>query len=72
MNKNYCIFMPTTIEVNKNSLLYKKNELMANEVRIKQYIDGIQKIRDLNPDLEIYISDNSDYLNNMQFFNIIF
>ena len=63
MNKKYCIFMPTTIEVNKNSLLYKKKELMENEVRINQYKDGIQKIRDLNPDLEIYISDNSTYLN---------
>ena len=63
MNKNYCIFMPTTIEVNKKSLLYKKNQLMSNEVRIKQYIDGIKKIRDLNPDIEIYISDNSNYLN---------
>jgi hypothetical protein len=63
MNKNYCIFMPTTIEVNKNSLLYKKKELMDNELRIKQYISGIQQIRDLNPDIEIYISDNSNYLN---------
>ena len=36
---------------------------MDNELRIKQYISGIQQIRDLNPDIEIYISDNSNYLN---------
>ena len=60
---NICIFMPTTIEVDSNSSLYKANHLMPNNIRIKQYIDGIQKVRNFNPDIEIYISDNSNYLN---------
>jgi len=55
--------MPTTIEVDSNSSLYKSNQLMPNNIRIKQYIDGIQKVRNFNPDIEIYISDNSNYLN---------
>jgi hypothetical protein len=60
---NVCILMPTTIEVDNNCSLYKANCLMPNNIRIKQYIDGIQQVRNLNPDIEIYISDNSNYLN---------
>jgi mannose-1-phosphate guanylyltransferase len=55
--------MPTTIEVDNNCSLYKANRLMPTNIRIKQYIDGIQQVRNLNPDIEIYISDNSNYLN---------
>ena len=60
---NVCILMPTTIEVDNNCSLYKANHLMPNNIRIKQYIDGIQKVRKLNYGIEIYISDNSNYLN---------
>ena len=60
---NVCILMPTTIHVDNNCSLYKNNQLTSNNIRIKQYIDGIQQVRNLNPDIEIYISDNSNYLN---------
>jgi len=60
---NICIFMLTTIEINTNSSLYNLGQLTPNNIRIKQYIDGIKQVRNFNPDIEIYISDNSNYLN---------
>lgn len=57
--------MPTTINIDINSSLYKKSELTNNEVRYKQYFDGIKKIYEINKDknIDIYISDNSDFFN---------
>lgn len=62
---NYCIFMPTTIEIDKNSRLYLINQLTPNEIREKHYVDGIKKFYEFNKDknIDIYISDNSDYFN---------
>ena len=36
--------MPTTINIDINSSLYKKSQLTNNEVRYKQYFDGIKKL----------------------------
>jgi hypothetical protein len=65
MNK-ICIFMPTTINVDINSYLYKNNQLEPNNKRHKQYYDGIKKIYELNKDknIDIFISDNSSFLYN--------
>lgn len=57
----YCIFMPTTIKVSELSPLYKKRQLENNEKRLKQYIEGIKKVLELNENIDIIISDNSDF-----------
>lgn len=59
----FCIFMPTTINVDTNSHLYKTNQLTLNELRCKQYYEGIKKVYELNKDknIDIYLSDNSDF-----------
>ena len=57
--------MPTTITIDTNSYLYSKNQLESNEVRYKQYFNGIKKLYELNNDknIDIYISDNSNFFN---------
>ena len=59
----FCIFMPTTINVDLNSQLYKNNQLTPNEIRHTQYYNGIKQIYELNKDknIDIYLSDNSDF-----------
>jgi len=58
-----CIFMPTTINIDTNSYLYKSSQLTENDIRYKQYFEGIQKIYQFNIDkkIDIYIADNSDF-----------
>ena len=58
-----CIFMPTTINIDTNSYLYKSSQLTENDIRYKQYFEGIQKIYQFNIDkkFDIYIADNSDF-----------
>ena len=58
-----CIFMPTTINIDTNSSLYKSSQLTENDLRYKQYFEGIQKIYQFNIDkkIDIYIADNSDF-----------
>ena len=58
-----CIFMPTTINIDTNSSLYKSSQLTENDLRYKQYFEGIQKIYQFNIDkkFDIYIADNSDF-----------
>ena len=58
-----CIFMPTTINIDTNSYLYKSSQLTENDLRYKQYFEGIQKIYQFNIDkkFDIYIADNSDF-----------
>jgi hypothetical protein len=55
--------MPTTINIDTNSRLYQTNQLTPNELRYKQYFEGIQKIYELNKDknINIYLSDNNDF-----------
>jgi|UniRef100_A0A6C0CY03 hypothetical protein len=60
---SYCILLLSTIFVDINSPLYKKNHLSSNKERIIQYLNGIKKVKELNPESDIYISDNSNYLN---------
>lgn len=61
-----CIFMPTTIEIDTSSYLYKVNQLTDTSTRVQQYLKGIKQIYDLNKDknINIIISDNSNYFNN--------
>ena len=61
-----CIFMPTTITVDENCYLYKKNQLTSNNIRENQYIEGIKKIYELNKEknIDIYLCDNSTFFNN--------
>ena len=56
----YCIFLATTIIVDKHSRLFKFNQLEKNEKRLKQYERGIEKVVELNDkyNLDIYIADN--------------
>jgi len=56
----YCIFMSTTFLIDKNSHLFKSNQLEKTEKRLKQYQQGIDKIVELNKNynLDIYIADN--------------
>ena len=56
----YCIFMPTTFIIDKNSHLFKSNQLEKTEKRLKQYEQGIEKVVELNKNynLDIYIADN--------------
>jgi len=58
-----CIFMPTTINIDTNSSLYKSSQLTENGLRYKQHFEGIQKIYQFNIDkkIDIYIADNSDF-----------
>ena len=35
-----CIFMPTTFIIDKQSYLFKTNQLESDNVRIKQYENG--------------------------------
>ena len=58
--------MPTTINIDTNSRLNKLNQLTSNEIRQIQYLEGIQKIYELNKnyDIKIYLSDNSDFFDN--------
>ena len=60
---SYCILLLSTIFIDINSPLYKKNHLSSNKERIIQYLNGIKKVKELNPESDIYISDNSNYLN---------
>jgi mannose-1-phosphate guanylyltransferase len=55
--------MPTTINIDTNSYLYKSSQLTENDLRYKQYFEGIQKIYQFNIDkkFDIYIADNSDF-----------
>tara|TARA_B100000475_G_C14997571_1_gene314962 strand:+ start:469 stop:1098 length:630 start_codon:yes stop_codon:yes gene_type:complete len=55
--------MPTTINIDTNSSLYKSSQLTENDLRYKQYFEGIQKIYQFNIDkkFDIYIADNSDF-----------
>ena len=55
--------MPTTINIDTNSSLYKSSQLTENGLRYKQYFEGIQKIYQFNIDkkIDIYIADNSDF-----------
>ena len=55
--------MPTTINIDTNSYLYKSSQLTENDIRYKQYFEGIQKIYQFNIDkkFDIYIADNSDF-----------
>ena len=55
--------MPTTINIDTNSSLYKSSQLTENGLRYKQYFEGIQKIYQFNIDkkFDIYIADNSDF-----------
>jgi hypothetical protein len=55
--------MPTTIHIDTNSSLYKSSQLTENDLRYKQYFEGIQKIYQFNIDkkFDIYIADNSDF-----------
>lgn len=55
--------MPTTINIDTNSYLYKSSQLTENDLRYKQYFEGIQKIYQFNIDkkIDIYIADNSDF-----------
>jgi hypothetical protein len=55
--------MPTTINIDTNSSLYKSSQLTENVLRYKQYFEGIQKIYQFNIDkkFDIYIADNSDF-----------
>ena len=52
--------MPTTFLIDKNSHLFKSNQLEKTEKRLKQYQQGIDKIVELNKNynLDIYIADN--------------
>ena len=52
--------MPTTFIIDKNSHLFKSNQLEKTEKRLKQYQQGIDKIVELNKNynLDIYIADN--------------
>lgn len=61
----YCIFMPTTFIIDKNSHLFKSNQLEKTEKRLKQYKQGIDKLVELNKNykLDIYIADNGDNFN---------
>lgn len=62
MNKKlFCIFMPTTFEIDTKSNLFVHGCLTENEKRINQYKEGInQFILFNNPNIiDIYISDNS-------------
>lgn len=54
--------MPTTFIIDKNSHLFKSNQLEKTEKRLKQYQQGIDKIVELNKNynLDIYIADNGD------------
>ena len=56
----HCIFMPTTFIIDKNSYLFKNNQLEKTEKRLKQYQQGIDKIVELNKNynFDIYIADN--------------
>ena len=58
----YCIFMPTTFVIDKNSHLFKSNQLEKTEKRLKQYKQGLDKLVALNKNynLDIYIADNGD------------
>jgi hypothetical protein len=60
---SYCILLLSTIFIDINSPLYKKNQPTSNKERIIQYLNGIKKVKELNPESDIYISDNSNYLN---------
>tara|TARA_B100000965_G_scaffold42235_1_gene31017 strand:- start:1702 stop:2328 length:627 start_codon:yes stop_codon:yes gene_type:complete len=55
--------MPTTINIDTNSSLYKSSQLTENGLRYKQHFEGIQKIYQFNIDkkIDIYIADNSDF-----------
>jgi hypothetical protein len=61
---SYCILLLTTILIDTSSHLFKSKQLTDNNDRIPQYLNGIKKIKELNPTTNIYISDNSEYLNN--------
>ena len=52
--------MSTTFLIDKNSHLFKSNQLEKTEKRLKQYQQGIDKIVELNKNynLDIYIADN--------------
>ena len=52
--------MPTTFIIDKQSYLFKTNQLESNNVRIKQYEKGINKVYELNKkyNFDIYIADN--------------
>lgn len=60
---SYCILLLSTIFIDINNPLYKKNQITSNKERIIQYLNGIKKVKELNPESDIYISDNSNYLN---------
>ena len=57
----FAIIMPTTFNIDVNSQLYQTNNLTINNIREMQYIEGIQKIYDLNKNknIDFYIFDNS-------------
>lgn len=52
--------MPTTFIIDKNSHLFKSNQLEKTEKRLKKYQQGIDKIVELNKNynFDIYIADN--------------
>ena len=58
--------MPTTFLIDKNSHLFKSNQLEKTEKRLKQYQQGIDKIVELNKNynLDIYIADNGNNFDN--------
>ena len=51
-----CIFMPTTINIDTNSSLYKSSQLTENDLRYKQYFEGIQKIYQFNIEKKLHSS----------------
>ena len=55
--------MPTTFIIDKNSYLFKNNQLEKTEKRLKQYQQGIDKIVELNKNynFDIYIADNGHH-----------
>jgi len=57
----YCIFMPTTLEVSEDCVLFKRKHLEGNIERMKQYLNGLQSIVNFGY-TNLILSDNSNYL----------
>lgn len=60
----FCLFMPTTIEIDTDCGLFKKKQLTDNKTRLIQYTEGITSLLNfIEPyDFDVVISDNSDFL----------
>jgi hypothetical protein len=54
--------MVSTIKIDEDCYLYKKKQLVSNNIREKEYLFGIRKIYKYISTYDTYLCDNSNYL----------